>query len=188
MNKRLKDFLGNQEIPDHFEKEMNVDEPSEMLWLNIEKQLGGKEMVRKKSFSHWDLLKVASVVLLFGIGIGYWFSLQKNNVEVENQMAFEKDFPEIQKAENYYLNFVNNQKVILENDESNLGKTVLEELNELDSIYLGLKETLLQNPENQQVKNAIYNNLIIRKEILEEQINLLKQTNQKQKENENKSI
>ncbi|NEM96824.1 hypothetical protein [Pontibacter burrus] len=207
MKDRLKDF-----ISEHRE-EFDVYEPRPELWQEICQQIPAKRKEETKviKFSFGDSFSfsgdmafmrvAAAVILLIGCGLTLWFT--KHNIPEGNytlattsKPAIQKIAPELTDIEAYYTSQLKHKKEELSAyDLKVLGldekRGIDRELARLDSSYIQLKKQLLTAPNTDKVMNAMIQNLQIRIEVLNRQLEVLqkietlqKQTTEEQLNNE----
>lgn len=166
-------------------------EPQNELWNNIAQRLDNHTQVVKNYNWIW---KAAAVVFLC-LSIGLIWERNANNTNgniAENEVLVSESPEDIEllKVENYYTNLINERKTeinIYASTNPSLAKTFENDLVQLDSIYGQLKTQILQNNNDQKVKDAMILNLQLRIEILNRQLNILQQIKQIKKD-ENYSI
>ena len=198
MEDRLKDFVS--EHRDDFD----VYEPRPELWQEICQKLPVKKKEETKvikfnfgetfSFSgDMVFMRVAAaVILLIGCGLTLW--LTKINAPEGNytdaavsQPAINKIAPELAEVEAYYTSQLKDKKEELsEYDMKVLGldekKEIDREIARLDSSYIQLKKQLLTTPNTDKVMNAMIQNLQIRIEVLNRQLEVLQKIEKLQKQ------
>ncbi len=69
----------------------------------------------------------------------------------------------------------------IEKDEPLLYKQFASDVNKLDSVYINLKKQLPKNPNREQLLEAMINNLQLQMELLNHQLNIIKQINHSKK-------
>ena len=145
------------------------------------------EVSSKKNYSKW--LAAASVVVLVGLGITFY---PKNSTTIEEdkpvkEVSLGSLSPELKSIENYYVNSINYEISSLDVNENN--KEILDgylaKISELSTEYKSLTKELNTKGVNDELINALINNLQLRLQLLQrlkKQLNELKQLNSKQNE------
>ena len=145
------------------------------------------ETSSKKKYTKW--LAAASIVVLFGLGITFY---PKNSTEVKEdkpvkEVSLGSLSPELKSIESYYVNSINYEISNLDVNENN--KEILDgylaKISELSTEYKSLTKELNTKGVNDELINALINNLQLRLQLLQrlkKQLNELKQLNSKQNE------
>ncbi|MBB6611322.1 hypothetical protein H7F15_09760 [Pontibacter sp. Tf4] len=208
MKDRLKDFVSEHR------DEFDVYEPRPELWqeicqeISVEKERQETKVIR---FSYGDnfsfsgnlafMRVAAAILLLLGCGLTLWMTKQRTeegtySLAAATQPAIQKIAPELVEVEAYYTSQLKSKKEELsEYDMKVLGldekRDIDRELARLDSSYIQLKKQLLTAPNTDKVMNAMIQNLQIRIEVLNRQLEVLqkietlqKQTTEEQLSNE----
>lgn len=181
MNDKLEKFM-----LDHRD-EFDVYEPSPDVWKKIE-----KDMHKKRSINWYRIMwKAASVVIIFALSFLATEYLHRNTKISEKQEAgidkMVDQIPELAEAKAYYTSMVNSklreiEPMLEQNPE--LNKDIMNDLSELDSIYIDLKKDLKDNIANREIIEAMIQNYRLKLEILEElQMELLNEENNEDYEN-----
>ncbi len=137
--------------------------PSEKAWNQIDQRL------EKKSNSKWNSLwKVAAVVFMAST---LYLAVDRTSNSSEEGAVLTEEFNQ---AESYYINLINQKrKVISEELSPEQNKQFLAEIDQLDAMYSELKKTYQTNASNDRVMDAMINNLQLRLEILNRQLEIL---------------
>jgi len=152
----------------------NEDQPSNDLWNKIDKDLSKKRSTTQVIWKVAAILFLVSTVLLL---------LDRTKVETAKPQLSQ----EFVEAEDYYVSMINQRKqLIKERLTPKQEKQFLVEISQLDSMYLELKKTYQTNASNQRVVDAMINNLQLRLDILNRQLEILE--NIKEQENETETI
>lgn len=146
--------------------------PNDQLWLNIQSKMGKPS----KMFVFW---KIAALFLLMTTSV---LIIERQLSSGESQeISLGEEFLQ---AEGYYLQVINTQQAELKHLEGgNTHEELLIELQELDAAYQNLKSTYINQNSDEMLKGAMIENLIMRMEILNRQITILKKFNTKENEN-----
>ena len=173
MKDRLEQFINeNREQFDPFE-------PDEKLWSGIQNNISMQPTVTNWSKILW---RAAAVLIIFGASFTLSeFLHQKRSVLVEQEM------PELMEAEIYYTGMLNEklqQLAPLIENQPEIGRTLEQDLSELDSIYTELQKDLRDNIANDEVVEAMIQNYILKIQILEDLLEYMDETS-KNHEDEN---
>jgi len=197
MEDKLKQFVSEHR------DEFDVFEPRQELWQEICQELPAvrKEAKvisinfgEKLSFAA-DLIfmRIAAAILLL-LGCGLTLFLMKQNTPAgsgiavattETTPAITNIAPELVEVEAYYTSQINRKKEQLTSyDLKALGldeqQLIDKELAKLDSSYLQLRKQLYTNPNTDQVMGAMIQNLQIRIEVLNRQLEVLQRISEPQ--------
>ncbi len=188
MSKRFEDFMKNNH--DSFDE----IEPSADLWSKIEARLNTLDEPKKreaKMFSLGFVLKVAaSIILVMGIGFGVYVQSQKGAKNIDLATIN----PEYAKQQVQYASLVEtklNQLKLASKGDPQLFKEFTAEIAKMDSTYKKLNNDLATSPNQERVLRAMIRNLQIQTEVLNQQLNVIEQfneTNKDQQRDETKNI
>lgn len=160
--------------------EFDSFEPRPDLWQDIHKNLPTKKepTVIQLAYRHvWKY--AAAVALLWVVGYGALHlnkATKTNQAMVTQSVPLASIAPEMAEVEAYYTTVINQKKQ--ERSTYDLKAMGIEgdfkgELAKLDSAYVQLKKELGSNPNKQQVIDAMVQNLQMRIEVLNRQIEVL---------------
>lgn len=157
-------------------------EVSEKLWNRIEINLKPSQF---KKYYSW-LWKAVAVIF---IGFALILLLDKFNFFNNDQLAQYAGYnQELINVENYYIQQISFKRAELEMILSDSEKDeFVNELTDLDEMYIKLKTDLKSNQNNNKLISAMIQNLQLRVEILNKQLNILEKI-KKGKNNENFTI
>ena len=150
-------------------------EPSDGHFDNFNQKL--KEFnKKKKSFAIGYLLKAAAVAILVVLsGLWVYENLESRHT---NGIALSEISPEYGEVEMYYTHLVS-QKYGEINQCQSLDSTqkimLVNELNEMDSIYGNLKKDLTTNPNDQRVINAMIQHYQLKVKVMNQILHQLQQ-------------
>ncbi|MFD2516256.1 hypothetical protein ACFSRY_20460 [Pontibacter locisalis] len=211
MKDKLKEYVSEHR------DEFDVFEPRPDLWQNICQELSEPKKKEAKvikfnfgNSAHFSanmmFMRVAAAVVLL-LGCGLTLFLMKQNTPVTNntvaateQVVIGEIAPEIVEVEAYYVNQIKEKKSKLSDyDLKLLGldeqKAVDQELARLDSSYVQLKKQLYTTPNTDEIVGAMIQNLQIRIQVLNKQLEILqniekleKTINTELKENETTNV
>ncbi|MFK7953418.1 MAG: hypothetical protein AB8B73_11275 [Ekhidna sp.] len=149
----------------------NDGEPSDQVWNDVEKKLG-----KRKSY----LSMVWKVAAMLFMASTLYLAFDRNNQTVAGPELSD----EFEQAEDYYINLISLKKQELTKKLSSQDQEkFLADIDQLDSMYLELKETYQTNASNDRVVDAMVSNLQLRLNILTKQLEILEKI-----KNENKEI
>ncbi|QCR25094.1 hypothetical protein [Pontibacter sp. SGAir0037] len=196
MEDKLKKFVNEHR------DEFDMFEPSPALWQTISQELPKPKKEAKvisinfgesASFkANFMFMRIAAAVLLL-LGCGITLLVVKRNVPsatgtlaVVGQPSLQRIAPELVEVEAYYTSQINSKKKELgEYDLKVLGlddqQEIDQELQRLDNSYKQLKEELYKTPNTEKVMGAMIQNLQIRIEVLNRQLEVLQKIEQLQK-------
>lgn len=160
-------------------EEFDAKEPREKLWTQIESDLDGG-----KTDYGW-LWKAAVVVLLAVSGYLIWERAQVQTIESTVASELQVD-PEFVETELYCTQLITQKILVLEEydiDDQKIKEVFKNDLSSLDSSYLELKQEFIDT-NNEAVLDALIDNLIVRMELLNQQLMILDKI---QKDNHNET-
>jgi len=214
MKNKLENFV--EEHRDAFD----VYEPRTELWQEICRELPPPATKKKEakvinikfgeraSFSadFFFMRVAAAVVLLLGCGLTLLLMKQNapeisnNTLVVNEQTAIQRIAPELVEVEAYYVHQISAKKSQLSAYDLKLlgldeDQAIEQELARLDSSYTQLKKQLYTNPNTEEIVGAMIQNLQIRIEVLNRQLEVLQRLekmeqniNSERKENETTNV
>jgi len=172
MKDKLEDFIdGNRMDFEHLEPRID-------LWVGVENKLDREQANNKNTKRYWLVSAAASIVLIIGM---VW--VFKYNFNTQQQVAIEEEEnprQELVEVEEYYAGLIDQKKAdirLIVNNSDAIGPQILEDLDDLDSLYIELKQDLDISGNNDRVINAMIQNLQLRVEILNKQLMILEQIN-----------
>ncbi|WP_020532505.1 hypothetical protein [Flexithrix dorotheae] len=181
--------------------EFDEFEPHEGLWEKIEKGLEKNEVAEfKNTFLEsepkmvplkvvWQIAASFLVIIMAIIGfqfIGDDNLTQKLSQNNNSEINLNEISPDLYEAEIYYTSLIEkSQEQISKYDLEKLGleEDFSQDINHLDSIYSQMKEDLVESQGSEKVISALVENLRLRIEILNRQLEILKQI-ERYKQNE----
>lgn len=192
MSKHLDEFIRNNR------RDFDDEEPSPSVWSQIDQRLGHKAPPAKLLALNWKRWSAAAAILLLcSAAVIYWMG---NRKPAADQIAATPP----QKTERELLNEINpayakevyhftqlieiKQAELkqLENDDPQLYKQFVGEINKLDSSYNLLQKELPANPNREQLLEAMIRNLQVQMDLLNQQLQIIQQI--KQSKNKNNAI
>lgn len=168
MKDRLEDFIEQNK------DEFDIYEPGEQVWEKIETNKNSKKK-RKISVSA-IIWRAAAVITIFVISYFVHDFISVNNGNESDNLnqtiVADCEIPdEVIETESYYISQVNMRLEELNNfsiEDPEIRKEVEADLNELDNIYLDLKNDLCEDVANEEVIEAMIQNYRIKLQILED--------------------
>ena len=146
--------------------------PSQELWNRIDQKIERKKTNLSIIWKVAAVLYLASTIALL---------LDRNSDEYAGP-ALSQEFVD---AEDYYVTMITERKqLIIEQLSPEQEKAFLAEINDLDSMYLELKRTYQTNASSERVMDAMINNLQLRLDILNRQLEILENIKGQTDENE----
>ena len=156
----------------------DADEPSRGLWDRIE-----EELPRDKKDSWWSYWKVAAMLFLVSTIVLMVDRIEKPNEELAESTTIMSDFSE---AEQFYSRLISERKEQIDayDIDSDLHREFLDDMNELDDLYLELRSTFEKKSGDQKLIDAMISNMRLRMRILDRQIEILERLNDYKDEGE----
>lgn len=146
--------------------------PGDQVWTHIDKKLN------KRTLFWPQVWRVAAMI--FMISTAYLLVDQNGNQEQGATLPLE-----FQQAEAYYISQISDRKELIKNELKDIdGRDFLKEIDMLDSMYVELKKTYQTNASSERISDALINNLQLRAEILDRQLEVLKIIKEQKNENE----
>lgn len=167
-------------------EEFDNREPADDLWQGIEKGLG-KKQGKEPMIGRW-IWKAASIIL-FAAVIGL---LVERNMHINEPVRIApagERLTELDQVETYYSRMISQKRQEIQSylrENPDFRKSFNKDINQLDSMYDGLK-TELAHSYSDKIVDAMIVNLQVRIRILNQQLNIL-QAIEKTKENEKADI
>jgi len=176
MGDRLEGFVAGHrpEFDDGFK-------PSKELWKRIDKELGSGY---KRNYNIW--WKVAAVLFLASTVL---LVLEKIRTEPQEAAIQNNRFVEFENAERYYTEMIDEKRLQIGHyDNPQLVAEFEADLEKLDVLYGELKKTFNDKGNDDQMIDAMINNLQLRLQILNSQIEVLERLKTYEQEDEVQSI
>ena len=194
MSSRLENF-----IRDHRE-EFDGNEPDPVLWKKLEQQLetgDSDKKIYRMAIMRWTAVAAAAVLVTFGV---FYFTNKPQSVlagRTTNAQAndiISAINPAYAKEVYHFTQLIELKQTELkkiEKEQPGLYKEFLGDITTLDSSYNALKKELPQNPNREQLLEAMIENLRLQTDLLNHQLLIIKKIKQAKKtsdENDSKSI
>jgi hypothetical protein len=167
--------------------QFDIHEPGDSVWNGINIEIHkGKNFHYLKKVAGW----AAIILITFAASFLLQEYLHRNNSVAERQDKRNQkiEIPELQEAEIYYANLVDEKileiQPLLEN-KPELGYVLKSDLAELDSTYAQLQNDLKDNIANDEVVEAMIQNYRLKLEILEDFLAHLQENTNEEKADKN---
>ncbi|GAB4189843.1 MAG: hypothetical protein OHK0057_30740 [Thermoflexibacter sp.] len=176
------------------------EEPNDLLWEKIAAKLDEKQPAQKQVrlvpiTKLWQMAAVFTALIVCMIGFQIYYNSQnkqKKIAKIENagNISLESIYPELAEAEQFYFMQIEQKRQELK--KYNLAGTKTdseteEYLSELDKAYKELKKELNTN-SNELVISEMVRNLQIRIDLLNQQLEVLKQIEKMKEEQKGKKL
>jgi hypothetical protein len=192
MSSRLEQFIhDNREAFDG-------DEPNPLLWKKLEKQLpadGNNKRIYRMAILRWSA--VAATTILVTLAVFYFIGSRRNNdfagklSNAQTNEIITAINPAYAKEVYHFTQLIELKQSELkkiEREQPELYKEFIGDITTLDSSYNALKGELPQNPNREQLLEAMIDNLRLQTELLNHQLLIIKKIKQAKKaSNENNS-
>ena len=202
MSKSLDQFIRDNR------NQFDIDEPGEQVWEKLEKQLSEENRANQKQtpkgrktilFTIFRWSAAAAIIILAGIGIFSLLNIRSNNNLVQqpaktdtpaiNDPILKEINPGYAKEVYQFTQLIEgkqNELKEIEKVNPNLYKKFVADITKLDSSYKALKKELPENPNREQLLEAMIENLRLQTEILNQQLSIINQI-KASKSNDNES-
>jgi hypothetical protein len=176
MSDRLEDFVKQQR------EQFDLREPDPSIWLQINP--ANVPVVKERRSMRWLRVAAAVAIIFAGSTAGIYFltGQQAETDQLSNQL-----YLEIQETEQYYSQMVSQRYDELKpflTENPGAAKMLTSDMEELDEVYLELKEDLKDNVSNPEVIEAMILNYRVKLEILEDLLNQLNEKENQDYEND----
>ena len=163
-NNELENFIGSNR------QSFNDKQPSDKVWSRIERALfGAKQVSLWNSVSIWR----AAAIILFGLTMYQSLNPQKP-VNLREEAAMQKEFQDV---ESYYSAQIIEKVSLIRNDTYFVDEQFTQDFEKLEAMYSVLSEDLKKRP-SAKVKDALVLNMLVRIDLLNQQIQKLEETKQ----------
>ncbi len=149
----------------HNREDFDDKTPSGKVWTRIERSLFGA-----KSFSLWNSVIVwrAAAAVFLGLSL-FLFLNQRVPVKSGEDFASQQEFLDV---ESYYAGQISEKVSLIQSDESFVDDQFAQDFEKLEAMYSVLAEELKKHP-SQKVKEALVLNMLVRIDLLNQQIQKL---------------
>ncbi len=176
MKDSLKDFI-HQNREDFDDKE-----PDEKVWKKI-----ASDLLAAKTISLWNSVSVwrAAAILFLGLATYFFATGDQSTIEKKELTRLQGEFSDL---DIYYSSEIA-EKVALINhfDESHESDRFTQDFQKLDAMYQVLKEQMKIQP-TQKVRDALVLNLLVRIDLLNQQLHTLERMQSGSSDKEDTSI
>ena len=185
MSSRLENF-----IRDHRD-EFDGNEPDPLLWKKLQQQLNsgeGDQKIYRLAIMRWTAVAAAAILVTFGV---FYFTKQpdQNNLVARNSGGQTNDIitainPAYAKEVYHFTQLIELKQTELkkiEKEQPVLYKEFIGDITTLDSSYNALKKELPQNPNREQLLEAMIENLRLQTDLLNHQLLIIKKIKQAKK-------
>lgn len=150
-------------------------EPSEKVWTGIENSL---TFTRNTWWNSLTLWRAAAVIFM---ALSVYLLIPKNNTLRQNEVAM-KEFTDV---ESFYIKQISEKIELIDEFQRNEGLNgFTHDFQQLEAMYLVLKEEMKNRP-SQKVKDALVLNLLVRIDLLNQQLHKLEKEYKPEQENSN---
>jgi hypothetical protein len=176
----------------------------EALWAKIEAKLDEKESESNPkqsimlgnspknpkgiTITYKNLWRAAAVIAFFVLGYAALRYDFRGKGEEQASVEIKKINPELAEVEVYYTSLIDQKRKELKEINPAAYDEFEKDFAKLDSAYQQLRKDFKKSPNQEQVSNAMIQNLRLRIEILERQIEILEKINQPQNIQSNETI
>ena len=153
--------------------------PRKNVWAAIEKEMGFSQ--EKPATRHLNLVWKAAAVLFLFTSLWLVYDKYSGNHKTDTIAVAESDVPQLTEAEKFYTAMIDEKKaeiIKLSQGHQQLRKEFLYSLHDLDSMYSVLKTQLPEGNAN-EIADAMIMNLQLRINILNKQLEILKEIKNK---------
>lgn len=175
---RLEQFIA--ENRDQFD----LYEPGEDNWDRI-----GNRVQKRSRKTDWKTIiwRAAAILIIFAASFMLQEYLHRNDIISgrKDKKLQNVDIPELQDAQSYYTNLVDEKIKEIEpliKNQPELGNELNNDLAQLDSIYTELQKDLKDNIANDEVVEAMIQNYRLKLQILEDLLGFLQETSKNEQD------
>ena len=146
----------------------------------------------------WRVVASRAAAVVFIFVASYYFheftanrKVSKDENSITATFAKNEQYQKFVEAEQYYNSKIVQRKkelFLLTSDKPVLHKEVNKDLDDLNQMLLSLKEDLKDNADNQEVIEAMIQNYMLRLEILEDMLNIIKSKQDKKETHETHKV
>jgi hypothetical protein len=192
MSSRLEKFIRDNR------EEFDGDDPNPQLWKKLKTQLEADpsdKKIYRMAILRWTA--VAAVTVLITVGAFYFLSKSNDNTLASNPSNAQTNEiikainPDYAKEVYHFTQLIELKQTELkkiEREQPELYKEFITDITILDSSYNALKKELPQNPNREQLLEAMIDNLQMQTDLLNHQLLIIKKIKQAKKpSNENTS-
>jgi hypothetical protein len=165
MNNRMREFFDSNR--DAFDDRV----PTAGVWNRIERALfGGRSASLWQSVSVWR----AAAILLLGLSL-FQFLSPRLGVQGRADRAAQQEFVDV---ESFYSAQISQKVSLIRSEDAFLDDQFSQDLEKLEAMYAVLSEEMKKRP-SQKVKDALVLNMLVRIDILNQQLQRLEESREK---------
>lgn len=169
--------MSNNKMEQFFASNRNAFDdktPSDRVWTRIERHLfGAKQANLWNSATVWR----AAAAMLLGLSLLQFFG-QRMHGPTKEELAAQQEFLDV---ESYYAGQISEKISLIRNDDYFVDDQFTQDFEKLDAMYAVLTEELKKRP-SEKVKDALVLNMLVRIDLLNQQIKELDESKKKQPE------
>lgn len=159
-------FAGNRH-------EFDDKTPSDKIWSRISHALFGAKKV-----SLWNSLALwrSAAIILLGVS-AYLFFVQAGPITGKEDLASQQEFLDV---ESYYTSQISEKVLLIRSDAYFIDEQFTQDFEKLEAMYAVLAEDLKKRP-SEKVKDALVLNMLVRIDLLNQQIQKLEESKERKK-------
>ena len=192
MSEQLKQFI------DQNRNAFDSEEPGSAVFKRIQSGISDNGFKKKPAWKQWGWAAAVSGILLLSAGY-YFFSVKNNDGTIkpvvkeespatnETNLIGDASYARQITAFREIIGLQQSELKQLEKEYPDLYRQLVTDINELDSSYQSLKIKLAENPNRELLLEAMIQNLQLQSDLLNRQLQIIKEIKQKNKSHE-KSI
>ncbi|MEP7165337.1 MAG: hypothetical protein ABI741_11625 [Ferruginibacter sp.] len=187
MSDHLKDFIaGNRD-------DFDTDAPSDKVWDNIETAFTVKKKVKLIQMPVFKWSITAAAMLIAGMIIFLQLNKKPSGIPeiVKTETDIDKLSPEYAPQVNAFARLIDlkqEELKVLSKEQPQLYQKFTTDINQLDSSYNSLKNQLSVSPNKEMLLEAMIQNLQLQLNVLNQQLNIIKQIKQSKEYSHEKSF
>lgn len=168
MKDKLEDFIHQNRAA------FDDKEPKDNVWYNVEKSLP----LRRRTWNSLALWRAAAILFM---GLSVYLLIPKGQSSSKNSEIVMKEFQDV---ETYYVQQISEKAHLIDQFQQGEGLNgFTHDFQQLEAMYMVLKEEMKVHP-NKKVKDALVLNLLVRIDLLNQQLHKLDQKNEAENEGE----
>ncbi len=153
-------------------------EPSEKVWRNIKISLSFGKKVWFNNLTLWR----AAAIIFFALSV--YLLIPKNIGASKSELISSREFKDV---ENFYTQQISNKVKLIHDYKNSEGLNgFTQDFQQLEAMYLVLKEQMNVSPSD-KVKDALVLNLLVRIDLLNQQLHSLEKEVSVKEENQSKT-
>ena len=141
-------------------------EPSENVWRNIERAISFS-----KTRSLWNSVALWRAAAVLFMSVSLYLGIQRTGLPRQHDLAL-KEFADV---EQFYVQEISEKTDLIQEFQRNEGMNgFTHDFHQLEAMYMVLKEEMKNRP-SQKVKDALVLNLLVRIDLLNQQLHKLEE-------------